>query len=62
MFVGVRRGPSLAPSDSQHTFDPKRSDGPLKTLTGNKNNKTDHSRYHHQMRNNILSQKSTTDH
>eukprot|EP00972_Heterocapsa_arctica_P082056 12094413-Heterocapsa_arctica.AAC.1 len=53
---GYRRGLLLSPSDSQRTFDAERSNGSLKTLTNNKNNKMDHSRYHHQMRNNMLSQ------
>ena len=35
VFVGVRRGPSLSPSDSQRRFDPERSNGSLNMLTNN---------------------------
>eukprot|EP00972_Heterocapsa_arctica_P030591 4502528-Heterocapsa_arctica.AAC.1 len=61
-MFGVRGRPSLSPSDSQRTVDPERSHGSLNTLTNNKHNKTYHSRYHHQMRNKMLSQNGPTDH
>eukprot|EP00972_Heterocapsa_arctica_P034495 5078674-Heterocapsa_arctica.AAC.1 len=61
-FKDYRGGLSLSPSDSQRTLDPQPANGSLNILTNDNNNKTDHSRFHHQTRNDMLSQKSATDH